>query len=67
MSLIIFSIVAIIILVFVGFSYYLRGIREERERILDIIRQTWAGRKQSTVRIMFMIDFKKELERRITE
>ena len=37
----------------------------EKYRILRIIEQTWAGRRQTTEKRKFMIDFKEELKRRI--
>jgi len=38
---------------------------KERERIVELIDETWKDRKQTTDKIMFMMDFKEELKKRI--
>ena len=63
----ILMIVAIIFVVSIELYYYFRGVRDEKYRILRIIEQTFAGRRQTTEKIKFMIDFKEELKRRIAE
>ena len=35
------------------------------EEVLEVIEETWSKRKQTTDKIMFMMDFKKELKARI--
>ena len=61
----ILMIIAIIFVVFIEFFYYFRGVRDEKYRILRIIEQTCAGRRQTAEKIKFMIDFKEKLKRRI--
>ena len=39
--------------------------KSEQDRIIKIIEKCWSGRKQVTSKILFQMDFKKELIRKI--